>query len=181
MQLQWLLPYVITRCHFFLLLLLLTLTFTLPLFSYHFPYFSFSASLFLLHPFLIPVAVSLHYLQFRSAKSLYESVSDSPSAGLPLVICAGNREQNGVVLGSHPQGEGGYSILHCVNLLLFRQADFYFRLCRFPPLRHFYCIIRRQGQQWSGLTVWARPVSPPSSSSCVMCSSVSQWLFNRLS
>lgn len=36
-------------------------------------------------------------------------------------------------------------ILHSVNLLLFRQADFYFGLCRFPVLRHFYCIIRRQG------------------------------------
>lgn len=58
-------------------------------------------------------------------------------------------------------------ILHRVNLLLFRQADFYFRLCCFPLLRHCYCIIRHEGQQWSGLTVWARLVSPPSSSLCV--------------
>lgn len=58
-------------------------------------------------------------------------------------------------------------ILHRVNLLLFRQADFYFGLCCFPLLRRCYCIIRREGQQWSGLTVWARLVSPPSSSLCV--------------
>lgn len=55
---------------------------------------------------------------------------------------------------------------HRVDLLLLKQADFYFGLCCFSPLRQFYCIIRCQNRQWIGLTVWARTVSSSHSSLC---------------
>lgn len=66
---------------------------------------------------LVPVAVSLHHLQFFTPQQcLYESRSDSLSAaGLPLVICAGKKKtENRIELcwacstALHPRGDRGY-------------------------------------------------------------------------
>lgn len=154
-----------------------TLSLTLPPFSYHFllfsphhlPYFPlcFSVSApFSIHPygcFPVSPAVLLHHSVYMNLGLTHCLLA----CLLWYVLETENRIELCWACSTAPIPWEMEDILHWVNLLLFRQADFYFGLCRFPLLRQFYCIIRRQGQQWSGLTVWARPVSPPSSSLCV--------------
>lgn len=100
---------------------------------------------------------------------LYESRSDSLSPGLPLVMCAA---QNRIKLcwacspAAPIPGENRIFYTRWISELFFffKPGWFLFWVELLSLLRYFYCIIRRQGQQWSGLTVWARPVLHSSSS-----------------